>query len=120
MCTTWSIIFTYAKFAPVFDANEFHKYSVAYTLFRIDTQLIFTGGRVSMVYHALVGFPLKICLFVIQGITLASAKAVAAGNSGKQVDVSACANLGRKAVSELLDTCKAAALGADNEADRTR
>ena len=59
-------------------------------------------------------------LILSQGITLASAKAVAAGNSGKQVDVSACANLGRKAVSELLVTCKAAASKADNDADRAR
>ena len=56
----------------------------------------------------------------VQGITLASAKAVAAGNSCKQVDVSACANLGRKAVTELLETCKAAAYGADNDADKQR
>jgi talin len=55
-----------------------------------------------------------------KGITLASAKAVAAGNSCKQVDVSACANLGRKAVAELLETCKAAAYRADNDTDRNR
>ena len=63
---------------------------------------------------------LSIFSLMFQGITLASAKAVAAGNSGKQVDVSACANLGRKAVSELLKTCKAAAVRADNDADRAR
>ena len=55
-----------------------------------------------------------------QGITLASAKAVAAGKSCRQVDVSACANLGRKAVGELLQTCKAAAIVAENDDDRDR
>ena len=57
---------------------------------------------------------------LLQGITLASAKAVSAGNSCKQVDVSACANLGRKAVSELLETCKGAAYKADNPTDKAR
>ena len=64
--------------------------------------------------------PPLLSLLLLQGITLASAKAVSAGNSCKQVDVSACANLGRKAVTELLETCKAAASRADNEQDRTR
>ena len=39
-------------------------------------------------------------------ITLATAKAVAAGNSGKQEDVIVAANLGRKAISDMLSTCK--------------
>ena len=34
--------------------------------------------------------------------------------------MSACANLGRRAVTELLETCKAAAHRADNETDRAR
>lgn len=60
------------------------------------------------------------CLFVFQGITLASAKAVAAGNSLKQVDVSACANLGNKAVGELLKTCMGTSLLAEGDDDRDR
>ena len=56
----------------------------------------------------------------MQGITLASAKAVAAGKSCKQVDVSACANLGRKAVGEMLQTCKAASKVAESDDDRER
>ena len=56
----------------------------------------------------------------VQGITLASAKAVAAGKSCKQVDVSACANLGRKAVGEMLQTCKAASTVAETDDDRER
>ncbi len=48
-------------------------------------------------------------------------QAVSAGNSCRQVDVTACANLGRKAVSELLLNCKAAAVAnATNEEDRHR
>lgn len=39
-------------------------------------------------------------------ITMASAKAVSAGRSLKQDDVIAAANLGRKAVSDMLMTCK--------------
>ena len=57
---------------------------------------------------------------LLQGITLASAKAVAAGNSCKQADVSAFANLGRKAVTDLLENCKAAAKKADNKTDADR
>ena len=49
-----------------------------------------------------------------KGITLASAKAVSAGNSCKQMDITACANLSRKAVTELLETCKAASYKAEN------
>ncbi|CAM9487463.1 talin-2 [Lampetra fluviatilis] len=44
-----------------------------------------------------------------KGITLATAKAVAAGNSCRQEDVIATANLSRKAVSEMLAACKQAA-----------
>jgi len=39
-------------------------------------------------------------------ITVATAKAVAAGNSGRQDDVIAAANMGRKAVFDLLHACK--------------
>lgn len=46
-------------------------------------------------------------------ITLATAKAVGAGNSLKQEDVIVAANMGRKAVSDMLTTCKAAAWGAE-------
>ncbi len=56
----------------------------------------------------------------MQSITLASAKAVSAGKSCKQVDVSACANLGRKAVGELLKTCQGTSELAENDDDRDR
>lgn len=39
-------------------------------------------------------------------ITLATAKAVGAGNSLKQEDVIVAANMGRKAISDMLTTCK--------------
>ena len=39
-------------------------------------------------------------------LTLATAKAVAAGNSGHQDDIIAAANMGRKAVSDLLRGCR--------------
>ncbi|XP_069174235.1 talin-2 isoform X3 [Procambarus clarkii] len=42
-------------------------------------------------------------------ITHATAKAVGAGNSLKQEDVIVAANMGRKAISDMLTTCKAAA-----------
>ncbi|KAK4327375.1 hypothetical protein Pmani_002156 [Petrolisthes manimaculis] len=42
-------------------------------------------------------------------ITLATGKAVGAGNSLKQEDVIVAANMGRKAISDMLTTCKAAA-----------
>ncbi|XP_034541109.1 talin-2 isoform X2 [Notolabrus celidotus] len=44
-----------------------------------------------------------------KGITLATAKAVAAGNSAQQEDVIATANLSRKAITDMLTTCKQAA-----------
>ncbi|XP_036699131.1 talin-2 isoform X2 [Balaenoptera ricei] len=43
-----------------------------------------------------------------KGITMATAKAVAAGNSCRQEDVIATANLSRKAVSDMLTACKQA------------
>lgn len=47
-------------------------------------------------------------------------QAVLAGNSCRQGDITACANLGRKAVSELLLSCKGAAAGATSDEDRER
>ncbi|KAM4596107.1 talin-2a [Fundulus diaphanus] len=44
-----------------------------------------------------------------KGITLATAKAVAAGNSARQEDIIHTANLSRKAISDMLTTCKQAA-----------
>ncbi|XP_047218992.1 talin-2a isoform X1 [Girardinichthys multiradiatus] len=44
-----------------------------------------------------------------KGITIATAKAVAAGNSAHQEDIIHTANLSRKAVSDMLTTCKQAA-----------
>ena len=49
-----------------------------------------------------------------KGITLASVKAVSAGNSCRQLDITACANLAQKTVTKLLETCKAAAYKAQN------
>lgn len=48
-----------------------------------------------------------------KGITMATAKAVAAGNSCRQEDVIATANLSRKAVSDMLTACKQASFHAD-------
>ncbi|XP_050529249.1 talin-1-like isoform X2 [Daktulosphaira vitifoliae] len=39
-------------------------------------------------------------------ITMATAKAVSAGNSGKQEDIIVAANMGRKAISDMLTVCK--------------
>ncbi|GCB77970.1 hypothetical protein scyTo_0021155 [Scyliorhinus torazame] len=44
-----------------------------------------------------------------KGITMATAKAVAAGNSCRQDDVIATANLSRKAIIDMLTACKQAA-----------
>lgn len=41
-----------------------------------------------------------------KGITTATAKAVAAGNSARQEDIIHTANLSRKAMSDMLSTCK--------------
>jgi len=41
-----------------------------------------------------------------KSITVATAKAVAAGNSCKQEDIIVAANMGRKAISDMLTTCK--------------
>ncbi|XP_055453859.1 talin-2 isoform X2 [Psammomys obesus] len=56
-----------------------------------------------------------------KGITMATAKAVAAGNSCRQEDVIATANLSRKAVSDMLTACKQASFYPDvSEEVRTR
>uniref|UniRef100_A0A8C5M313 Talin 2 n=1 Tax=Leptobrachium leishanense TaxID=445787 RepID=A0A8C5M313_9ANUR len=52
-----------------------------------------------------------------KGITTATAKAVAAGNSCRQDDVIATANLSRKAVAEMLTACKQAVYHNDVNAD---
>uniref|UniRef100_A0A668ANE5 Talin 2a n=1 Tax=Myripristis murdjan TaxID=586833 RepID=A0A668ANE5_9TELE len=44
-----------------------------------------------------------------KGITTATAKAVAAGNSARQEDIIHTANISRKAISDMLTTCKQAA-----------
>ncbi|XP_014254779.1 talin-1 isoform X2 [Cimex lectularius] len=46
-------------------------------------------------------------------ITLATARAVAAGNSCKQEDIIVAANMGRKAISDMLTVCKRAAQSAE-------
>jgi len=48
-------------------------------------------------------------------ITIATSKAVAAGKSCKQDDVIVAANMGRKAISDMLNTCKSAAYCAETE-----
>uniref|UniRef100_A0A8C8YSW6 Talin 2 n=1 Tax=Prolemur simus TaxID=1328070 RepID=A0A8C8YSW6_PROSS len=56
-----------------------------------------------------------------KGITMATAKAVAAGNSCRQEDVIATANLSRKAVSDMLMACKQASFHPDvSDEVRTR
>lgn len=52
---------------------------------------------------------------ITKPVTLATAKAVAAGTSGKQDDVIVVANMGRKATHDLLTVCRAAANLADSE-----
>lgn len=44
-----------------------------------------------------------------KAITMATAKAVAAGNSNRQEDIIQAANMGRKAISDMLIICKGAA-----------
>uniref|UniRef100_A0A8C7ZHI4 Talin 2a n=1 Tax=Oryzias sinensis TaxID=183150 RepID=A0A8C7ZHI4_9TELE len=56
-----------------------------------------------------------------KGITMATAKAVAAGNSARQEDIIHTANLSRKAISDMLTTCKQAAFHPEVSEDvRTR
>nr|XP_006127396.1 talin-2 [Pelodiscus sinensis]XP_006127397.1 talin-2 [Pelodiscus sinensis]XP_006127398.1 talin-2 [Pelodiscus sinensis]XP_006127399.1 talin-2 [Pelodiscus sinensis]XP_006127400.1 talin-2 [Pelodiscus sinensis]XP_006127401.1 talin-2 [Pelodiscus sinensis]XP_014431119.1 talin-2 [Pelodiscus sinensis]XP_025042584.1 talin-2 [Pelodiscus sinensis]XP_025042585.1 talin-2 [Pelodiscus sinensis]XP_025042586.1 talin-2 [Pelodiscus sinensis] len=52
-----------------------------------------------------------------KGITMATAKAVAAGNSCRQEDVIATANLSRKAVADMLTACKQASYHSDVSED---
>uniref|UniRef100_A0A674KFR5 Talin 2 n=1 Tax=Terrapene triunguis TaxID=2587831 RepID=A0A674KFR5_9SAUR len=52
-----------------------------------------------------------------KGITMATAKAVAAGNSCRQEDVIATANLSRKAVADMLTACKQASYHPDVSED---
>ncbi|KAK9393804.1 talin-2 [Crotalus adamanteus] len=52
-----------------------------------------------------------------KGITMATAKAVAAGNSCRQEDVIATANLSRKAVADMLAACKQASFHPDVSED---
>jgi len=51
-------------------------------------------------------------------VTLATSKAVAAGNSLKQEDIIVAANMGRKAIQDLLITVKQAAWATDQQDDR--
>merc|ERR1719400_705972 len=53
-------------------------------------------------------------------ITLATGKAVSAGKSLKQEDIIVAANMGRKAISDMLTTCKNAAYGSEKEEVRSR
>lgn len=46
---------------------------------------------------------------VTKNVTLATAKAVAAGTSNLQIDIVAAANLGRRAISEMLIVCRSVA-----------
>lgn len=46
---------------------------------------------------------------VTKNVTLATAKAVAAGASNQQDDIVAAANLGRRAISEMLTVCRSVA-----------
>ncbi|KAK7790683.1 hypothetical protein R5R35_008203 [Gryllus longicercus] len=55
-----------------------------------------------------------------KAITVATAKAVAAGSSGRQEDVIVAANMGRKAISDMLHICKGAATHAESAELRTR
>lgn len=48
-------------------------------------------------------------------VTTATAKAVAAGTSCRQDDVIVAANMGRKAISDLLTGCKSAAYSVEGE-----
>ncbi|XP_051918772.1 talin-2a isoform X1 [Hippocampus zosterae] len=58
---------------------------------------------------------------ITKGITLATAKAVAAGNSARQEDIIHTANLSRKAISDMLASCKQAAYHPDvNEEVKNR
>lgn len=55
-----------------------------------------------------------------KAITMATAKAVAAGNSGKQEDVIIAANMGRKAISDMLSICRSCMMLAETSELRER
>ncbi|KAH7944929.1 hypothetical protein HPB49_002151 [Dermacentor silvarum] len=55
-----------------------------------------------------------------QPVTLATAKAVAAGNSGQQGDVIVAANMGRKAIFDLLSVTKSASCLAETQELKSR
>ncbi|XP_020563504.1 talin-1 isoform X3 [Oryzias latipes] len=55
-----------------------------------------------------------------KGITMATAKAVAAGNSCRQEDIIATANLSRRAIADMLRSCKEAAYHPEVNADVRR
>lgn len=57
---------------------------------------------------------------VTKPVTLATAKAVAAGTSGKQDDVIVAANMGRKAIFDVLVTVKQAAYSSESSELRSR
>ena len=57
---------------------------------------------------------------VTRSITSATVRAVAAGHSGQQNDVIAAANMGRKAVNDLLKACEEGASGLDDASSKER
>jgi talin len=54
---------------------------------------------------------------VTKNVTVATAKAVAAGASNSQTDITAAANIGRRAISEMLIVCKSVAWNCAESAD---
>lgn len=54
---------------------------------------------------------------VTKNVTVATAKAVAAGASNSQADITAAANIGRRAISEMLIVCKSVAFNCAESAD---
>lgn len=57
---------------------------------------------------------------ITKPVTIATAKSVAAGNSGRQDDIITAANLGRKAIFDLLVTTRQAAYASDSSELRSR
>jgi talin len=55
-----------------------------------------------------------------RAITQATSKAVFASNSGKQEDLLAAANIGRRAIADLLNNCKGAAFSCEDEEMKTQ
>lgn len=54
---------------------------------------------------------------VTKNVTVATAKAVAAGASNTQADITAAANIGRRAISEMLTVCKSVAWNCSENAN---